>query len=229
MHECVTIVGELPLVDEYKNLAAQGGMDVSIGSENIRRDADVAFELTVLDTPSKRSNLSMLDQALDATVPVLSSSVTVTVTEQASWMKHPERLIGIGALPSLLGGALVELAASPMTSGNTVDRAFSFFRALGKEPTLVKDLPGMVLPRIIGMLVNEACFAMEQKIAARADIDTAMRLGTNYPYGPLEWGERIGIRHIHAIVTSLHRYFGEDRYRVAPFLHRAAEVNRFPA
>ena len=224
MYWRVIIVGERQLIQEYAGLCATKGIAVR---SDPGTDIDVALELSLLDASVKKSNLSQLDQTLGPATPILSSSVTVPVRDQAAWIRHPERLVGIAAVPSLLGGTLVELATSERTAGDTVERTKAFLRSLGKETALVRDTPGMVLPRIIGMLVNEACFAMDETIASRSDIDAAMRLGTNYPFGPFEWGERIGVRYVHAIVVAMHRFFGEERYRAAPYLERSASADRF--
>ena len=68
---------------------------------------------------------------------------------------------------------------------------------------LVKDEPGLIAPRVISMIINEACFALEQGVSSKADIDTAMKLGTNYPYGPFEWAAIIGIQNIYKLLTKL--------------------------
>jgi 3-hydroxybutyryl-CoA dehydrogenase len=86
----------------------------------------------------------------------------------------------------------------------------------------VGDAPGLVLGRIVCQLVNEAWFTLGAGIASAADIDTAMRLGFNYPRGPFEWCEEIGARRVLAVLDALHRELGEERYRAAPALRRAA-------
>ena len=82
--------------------------------------------------------------------------------------------------------------------------------------------PGLVLGRIVSQLVNEAHFALGAGVADAADIDTAMRLGFNYPRGPFEWCEAIGAPRVLAILDALHAELGEERYRAAPALRRAA-------
>jgi 3-hydroxybutyryl-CoA dehydrogenase len=81
----------------------------------------------------------------------------------------------------------------------------------------------MVMPRILCMLINEAYFAMMEGVADDAAIDTAMKLGTNYPRGPVEWARKIGLVHVVAVLHALQGYFGEDRYRCAPLLTREAQ------
>lgn len=234
----VLVVGESPLVQEYAALCLTRQYAVHArmnkGSDETRlpkgtkritkptKTASIAFELTNTSGDQKRRNIVELDRLLSPKSVIVSSSITVTVAEQASWVSRPERFVGIGAFPTLLDRELVELAASPATGDAALTAARDFLRSLGKETALVKDSVGMVLPRILCMLVNEACFAMMEGVATGKDIDTAMALGTNYPTGPVEWGKRIGFAQVQALLDALHQSFGEDRYRTAPLLRQMA-------
>jgi 3-hydroxybutyryl-CoA dehydrogenase len=231
----VFIAGESPLVEEYASACIAAGMEVAVrfnpGSGGklpagaVRRARAGKKELAVLELTNtsrdiKRKNLAELDRALPRETPILSASAATTVAEQSAWVRRPERLIGIAALPSLLHGTLVEIAPSPLAGRQIIDASRGFFRDLGKETSIVQDSPGMVLPRILCMLVNEASFALGERIARRVDIDTAMKLGTHYPHGPLEWGMKIGFEQVRAVLEGLRREFGEERYRTAPLLVR---------
>lgn len=92
---------------------------------------------------------------------------------------------------------------------------------VGAEPVFVPDLPGLVGPRTLAMLVNEAAYAVEEGVADAPGIDLAMRLGTGYPLGPLAWGDLIGPDRVVALLQILREAFGE-RYRPAPWLVRRA-------
>jgi 3-hydroxybutyryl-CoA dehydrogenase len=183
------------------------------------------LELTNISADIKKKNLVQLDRALAASVPIISSSTTLTVAEQSTWIKNPQRLIGIGALPSLLEGALIELAQGETTTEHTIGRARGLAAALGKEVAMVQDSIGLIMPRILCMLVNEAYFALAEGVAGAKDIDTAMKLGTNYPSGPVERAERIGVNQVYAVLAALFKHFGEDRYRIAPLLQQTVFKN----
>lgn len=182
----------------------------------------LALELTNTDTETKRKNLQSIDRQFPAPGVILSSSVTITVGEQASWLKDGSRLVGFAGFPTLMSGSLVEMAASVHTNRTSISVAEEFFRTLGKKISIVQDRIGMVMPRILCMLINEASFALMEGIASPEDIDTAMKLGTNYPAGPIEWADRIGLRHVVAVLDALHADLGEDRYRTAPLLRQMA-------
>jgi 3-hydroxybutyryl-CoA dehydrogenase len=231
----VFIAGESPLVEEYASACLAAGMDVAVrfnagsggdlpaGSVRRARPAakdTVGIELTNTSRETKRKNLAAMDRSLPPGTPILSASAATTVAEQSAWVRTPERLIGIAALPSLLHGTLVEIAPSPASGARAIEASQIFFRELGKETSVVQDSPGMVLPRILCMLVNEASFALGERIARRGDIDRAMTLGTNYPFGPFAWGKKIGFEQVRAVLEGLRREFGEERYRTAPLLSR---------
>ena len=242
----VSVFGESPLAEEFATRCVARGFSVHMrinpgsagatkallpkGTRLVTRPDPktyVAIEVTNISSEAKRKNLADLDKALRPATPILSSSVTMLMAEQVSWVARPRRVIGIGALPSLLDGGLMEFAPSALTDEETLASAKEFAAALEKEPAVVQDSVGLVLPRILCMLANEACFARMEGVSSGEDIDTAMRLGTNYPRGPMEWAERIGARQVLAVVAALHASYGEDRYRPAPFLRKAAFYGSF--
>ena len=85
----------------------------------------------------------------------------------------------------------------------------------------------MVLPRILCQIMNEAYFALQDEVAAPEDLDTAMKLGLNYPQGPVEWADRIGFHQVYAVLTALQNDLQEDRYRVAPLLKQMAQTGEW--
>ncbi|NJN55033.1 MAG: hypothetical protein HC804_09925 [Anaerolineae bacterium] len=97
-------------------------------------------------------------------------------------------------------------------------RAVAFARQLKQEPVMVADGPGLVRARVVCCLINEAVSALMEGVASAEDIDKAMKLGTNYPYGPLEWADFIGLDTVLGILTGLFKEWGEDRYRPCPLL-----------
>ena len=239
----VVLVGEPPLVEEYAGLFRTAGFSVTARSNSSRtagmrqrraqsgtfapRTAQLAIELTNVDLATKRRNLLSLERNTPPSTPILSSSVTVSAAEQASWLQRPERLVGICAMPTFLTGQLVELAPTVHTSSGAVTGAKAAIVRCGKEVAVVQDRIGMVLPRIVCMLVNEAAFNVMEGTATPQDIDTAMKLGTNYPYGPIEWAENIGVGNVVAVLEALHRDLGEERYRVCPLLRQLSHGKKW--
>jgi 3-hydroxybutyryl-CoA dehydrogenase len=232
------MIGDLPLVIEYSEVFSAAGISVACSvnqqSGGVKLPASVqratiphrnspfVVELTNNDRERKQKNLILLDRSLPKSTPIVSSSVTVSATEQASQIRFPERLIGLGALPTLLRGSLVEIAPTIHTHHAVIDRTQQLFKQIGKDVSIVQDRVGMVLPRILCMLINEALFAVTERVASASDIDAAMKLGANYPFGPIEWGDTIGFEHVCGVLEALHSDLGEDRYRVAPLLRQLA-------
>jgi 3-hydroxybutyryl-CoA dehydrogenase len=85
---------------------------------------------------------------------------------------------------------------------------------------LVDDRVGLVTPRILSMIINEAYYTCQEGTATAADIDLAMKLGTNYPFGPFEWAEKIGIRQVYQLLESVYEDTGDERYKVCPLLKK---------
>jgi 3-hydroxybutyryl-CoA dehydrogenase len=90
--------------------------------------------------------------------------------------------------------------------------------SLGTPFEVVADQAGMVTPRVICMIINEAFYTLEEGTATKEDIDLAMKLGTNYPYGPFEWASRIGLQNVLSLLEAVYRETRDERYRVCPLL-----------
>ena len=93
---------------------------------------------------------------------------------------------------------------------------------LGFEVLFVPDILGLISPRAISMIINEAYFGLEDEISSKKDIDTAMKLGTNYPYGPFEWGEKIGLSKIATLLIELSKT--DARYTPSTLLLQEAKL-----
>ncbi|WP_336207279.1 3-hydroxyacyl-CoA dehydrogenase [Nonomuraea sp. LPB2021202275-12-8] len=116
----------------------------------------------------------------------------------------------------------IAVAASDGCPRLALDEATGLLQAAGLDVHVLDDVPGLAVARTVAMLVNLAADALHQEIASGADIDTAMRLGTNYPLGPLAWGDRWGAATVHAILVALQDAYGDPRYRPSPLLRRRA-------
>jgi 3-hydroxybutyryl-CoA dehydrogenase len=101
----------------------------------------------------------------------------------------------------------------------TKQRIVSLYGQLDCTCKFTPDLPGMISARILAGIINEAWYTWQEKVSTKAAIDTAMRLGTNYPLGPFEWGERIGLEQVAGLLWSLAK--SDPRYTPARSLHEA--------
>ena len=116
----------------------------------------------------------------------------------------------------------VAIAASPATGPEALAQATAMFQAAGRDVYVIDDVPGLIVTRTVAMLVNAGYDALQHRVASAADIDIAMRLGTNYPAGPLEWGDRWGLPVVLDILDALHQAEGDPRYRASTLLRRRA-------
>jgi 3-hydroxybutyryl-CoA dehydrogenase len=99
-----------------------------------------------------------------------------------------------------------------------------FLQAAGLAVTVLADTPGLVVTRTVARLANEAVDLVSRGIVSAEEVDTAMRLGANYPIGPLEWGDRIGPSLLCQTLDNLESYYRDGRYRPSPFLRRIASA-----
>jgi 3-hydroxybutyryl-CoA dehydrogenase len=134
------------------------------------------------------------------------------VIETLSGSGYDENVGMINAWPGFLERSLWEAASGEKNKNNKI------FEALNRKIVFVKDEPGMVSARVISMIINEAFFALGEKISTSEEIDMAMKLGTNYPHGPFEWAEKIGIENIYLLLQKLAEK--EERYLPSPALKK---------
>jgi 3-hydroxybutyryl-CoA dehydrogenase len=146
------------------------------------------------------------------TAPVFINSVTKTL----SAIKTNDHVLRINAWQGFLEKDIWEIA------GLVSSEVATIIKTLNKKYITVDDEPGFVSARIIAMIINEAYFAKGENVSTEAEIDIAMKLGTNYPYGPFEWGKIIGIHNIHELLKKLAET--DQRYLPAPEMEN--EINK---
>jgi 3-hydroxybutyryl-CoA dehydrogenase len=218
----VAIIGANRLAEELANLAREKGVEA-----HLTRDAGALGPTVniVIDTESGAEDRKRaLLQKLDATLPALSllatSCLRFGTTHMASWLKHPERLVGFATFYPLNDRKLIEMAGGLRTSEASLKQAEELLQSLGKASVRVKDTPGLTFPRILSLIINEAARSLEEGVASAEEIDVAMRLGVNYPQGPLRWADQIGLDDVLAVLEGLEAETGDDRYRPAPLLKK---------
>lgn len=120
-------------------------------------------------------------------------------------------IFGFCGLPTFIDRPIFELTVAKEDSNEYL---LSTCAKLGTEYCVVADKVGMVTPRVICMIINEAYYTEEEGTATREDIDKAMKLGTNYPFGPFEWCERIGRANVRALLNAVQQNTGDERYAI---------------
>ncbi len=180
-----------------------------------------------------------LDEALPfeaGQVSMLSDSVTfsgvelddvlVQVTQGETATQVSKRLNRPVVLIDLVNdwqhAPLVVLAAAAGNAPEQTAQAIGYFQRQGKRVLQINDYPGMLVWRTVAMLANEALDALQKGVACEQDIDTAMRLGVNYPHGPLAWGAELGWQNVLRLLENLQQHYGEERYRPTSLLRQRA-------
>ena len=186
----------------------------NLAEEDIKQ-AQVVFDFVI--TP-KSTHGPLYSSNSDAVLFVNSVMTTLSVLlEKFNW---PNSVIGFNGLPGMFNKPLLEitsLEADPWVQ-QTCDQLGSDFR-------LVEDRIGMVTPRVVCMIINEAFYTVEEGTATEADIDLAMKLGTNYPAGPFDMASTIGVQLVCQLLEALLLETGNIRYSVCPLLKkRSLEV-----
>ena len=164
--------------------------------------ADAYIDLLFRNDPERNQHLAKL-----LPKPVLVNAVEFTTAD----IRHP--FIRINGWPTLLKRNIAELVLPASITENIVEELFT---ALNWQYQLAPDVPGMITARVLAMIINEAYFTLGAGVSSREEIDIAMKLGTNYPMGPFEWSEKIGLQRVYALLQQLH--LTDARYAPAPSL-----------
>ena len=218
----LAVIGKGRLAEELVALGREKGLDVAQLHDATAIAPTSQF---VIDTENgsddkKRAVMQRLDASLQASGIIVSSCLRFSTTLMASWVKKPERVVGFATFYPLKDRKLVELAPGLRTVEKSVEQTDQLFKNLGKETVRVKDAPGLTFPRILSLIINEAARSLEEGVATAEEIDIAMRLGVNYPQGPLRWADQIGLDEVLAVLEGLQRETGDDRYRPATLLKK---------
>lgn len=216
----VIIIGNNPLAHALYEECNRSNINVYLNDLTRGREADIIIETENKSREHKKEAIQEIEASVKAETTILSTSLRMPATEIASWLSNSSRVIGFGAFTTIYESALVEIAPALQTEISHLRSAESFFERIGKETEVVEDEAGLVFPRILAMIINEAAFALTERTADASDIDEAMKKGTNYPYGPLEWAENIGLEDVYAVLQGLFEQLGEDRYRPAPLIRK---------
>lgn len=206
-----------------------------IRTEELKRKlSSVSCDLKVIDdTDLSSANLMDFDLIFDLdfdehhpdqlrfyaglSIPVIVSAVKTQLAQAVFHYAKPVSciLIGMNCLPGFIERNLAEIS---LLDAGDKQKMESLMKRLGWEHRLVEDRVGMVTPRIIFMIINEACYTLQEGTATMKDIDTGMKLGTNYPFGPFEWADRIGVKHVYETLEAVYQDTHDERYRICSLL-----------
>ena len=218
----LAITGESRLSQELLEFSREAGLNAVLISDlaELTPATPVVIETSASRVEKKKSILQRLDLALPAPAVIITSCLGFSTTLMASWTAKPERIVGFATFYPFKDRKVIELTAGIRTEDSEIRNAQQLLKSIGKETVRVKDTPGLTFPRILSLIINEAARSLEEGVATAEEIDVAMRLGVNYPQGPLRWADQIGLDEVLAVLEGLQRETGDDRYRPAPLLKK---------
>ena len=212
----VLLIGDENRVEEIRRKFAENNsihFERGIASEDEDyADYDMIFDLNFDDDPENIQYYANLKGK-----PVFVSAVKTAMAEAAYFIDQPVKclLIGMNALPTFIEREKWELS---LLHSPQKDDATKWLEKLEVEGQFVQDRVGLVTPRILFMIMNEACYTVQEGTATMDDIDQAMKLGTNYPMGPFEWADKIGVADVFETLAAIYEDTKDERYKICPLL-----------
>lgn len=184
--------------------------------------AQLVIEAVFEDMDVKKEVFSKLSELADEETILASNTSTLSITEIATVVNKPERVIGLHFFNPPAAMKLVEVVLGKETSGDVKDKAVAFVQKLGKQPIVTKDSPGFIVNRVLLPALNEAAKLLDEGVAEAEDIDKALVLGANFPVGPLTLADMVGLDVALASQRTMERSFGEC-YKPAKSLVKLVE------
>jgi 3-hydroxybutyryl-CoA dehydrogenase len=154
--------------------------------------------------------------AKQAVIFINASNISLKqIAENAKDEKMQCTLVGFCGLPTLFNRSTLEVSLHKEADKHKLAEVCN---SLNTDFLIVKDHVGLVTPRVICMIINEAYYALEEGVASSDDIDNAMKLGTNYPFGPFEWCGKIGVKNVYNLLNAVYKESKDERYKVCSLL-----------
>jgi 3-hydroxybutyryl-CoA dehydrogenase len=201
-------------------VVADNDLQVELLAQGLQDNATIEWTTTIPDTTTADFIIDLLfennAQRIES-LQKLQTKLFIVNAVSTTLERLPENFIRINGWPGFLQRAIIEAAAANEPLKAEAEKLFSCFN---RSTEWVPDKPGFVTATIISMIINEAYFAAGEQVSSQEEIDTAMKLGTNYPFGPFEWSKKIGLHKIYELLTTLSQ--NNVRYQPAELLTREA-------
>jgi 3-hydroxybutyryl-CoA dehydrogenase len=210
---------------EERRTEAESRLYYSTDLVQAAKEADLIIEAVPEKLEIKKSVFEMIDEHAPTTCYFATNTSTMSPTEIASFTKRPEKVIAMHFFNPVHKMKLVEIIRGLETSDETAEVIKQVAEQMGKETVVVNEFPGFVTSRISALVGNEAFYMLQEGIGTPEEIDKAIKLGLNYPMGPFELADLVGLDTRLNNLKYLHEKLGE-KYRPAPLLEQYVKAGR---
>ncbi|MBI2345769.1 MAG: 3-hydroxybutyryl-CoA dehydrogenase [Deltaproteobacteria bacterium] len=180
--------------------------------------ADFLIEAVPEQFALKKTIFETFDHALAPKAIIASNTSSIAIGKLGAVTKRPAQVIGMHFMNPVPLMPCVEVIRSDATNDSTFQATRALIERLGKTMVVAKDRPGFIVNRILAPMLNEAAYALQEGLATREDIDTAMKLSCNFPMGPLTLADFVGLDTLVSILEVMEREIGDPKFRPAPVL-----------
>ena len=189
-------------------------------------DCDLVIESVVEDLDVKRALFNELNHFINPSAILTTNTSTLSVIELAMETSRPERVCGVHFFNPAPAMTIVEVVRPLCASDETMEAVTQFVVACGKEPVLVKDQAGFVVNALLFPYLNNAVRLLNQGVATKEDIDTAMKGGCGFPMGPFALLDLVGLDTSLAILDALYAEFADPNFAPVPLLRRMVSAGQ---
>jgi 3-hydroxybutyryl-CoA dehydrogenase len=188
------------------------------------KKTDFVIEAVTENEDAKIAIFQQLDKVCDPDVIFASNTSSISITRMGARTTRADKVIGMHFMNPVPAMKLVEIIRGLATSEETYRATQTLAERVGKSTMTAQDFPGFIVNRVLLPMINEAIYTLYEGVGGVTDIDTAMKLGTNQPMGPLELADLIGLDTCLAIMEVMHRVLGDDKYRPCPLLKKYVDA-----
>lgn len=228
LHELTRLAEKAVTLNKLSEEAANelfSNLHTSLDLVNTVSETDLVIEAVPEKRELKKHVLETIDQHAPNHIVIASNTSTISPTELGSYTNRPEKVAAMHFFNPVHRMKLVEIVKGLETSGETVHIIQKVAERMNKDTVEVNEFPGFVTSRISAMVGNEAFYMLQEGVASAEDIDKAIKLGLNYPMGPLELGDLVGLDTRLNNLKYLHETLGE-KFRPAPLLEQYVKAGR---
>lgn len=199
------------------------GLITAVPDIGAMKNCDFIIEAIVENFSVKEQLFREIDSICPEQAILASNTSSISITRLGAITRRPDKVIGMHFFNPPKAMKLVEAVCGLATSEETFAATKALGERMGKTVVRINDSPGFGVNRILLPMINEAAFAFMEGVGSKESIDTAMKLGTNHPMGPLELADLIGLDTCLAILEVLHTEIGDPKYRPCPLLRKMVD------